>query len=262
MYFPVSNFNDSIYNRPIEEEKRIFFIGKATRDHIQITSAFNVYTLTIKTLVNNEWKTIFQKNYNGAVKILAIGNLLRDRRQQIVIGQYSLGSSATLQFEVLGWSNGTVKSLLSEFGPNTGYPFGEIQIKNNAVYLTSLTQGKIFIWNGKQFISYPFLNNPNSALISQSDIVIYYEISQEGKITSSIPINLVLTLKKGQRIFLIRGNLGPVERVLLDGKIFLSDFYSHPQIVTTTQSGKGAFTIIPNLYDWENAIRYQVEVLP
>lgn len=213
-------------------------------------------------MVNDQWKTIFQKSYDGPVKILAAGNLLRDSRQQIVIGKNSLGSSATLRFEVLGWNNETVKTMLNEFGPNTGYPFGEIHIKNKALYLTSLTQGKIFIWNGKQFISYPFLNNPDSALISQADVVIYYEISQEGKITSSIPSNSILTLKQGQRIFLIRGNLGPVERVILTGEIFPFNFNSHPQILTTTQSGKGTFTIIPNLYDWENAIRYQVEVLP
>lgn len=244
------------------EEKQIFFTGKSIPEHIQVTSMHNLSTLTIKTLVNNEWKIIFQKNYNGIIEILDIGNLLRDRRQQIVIGQYSLGSSARLRFEVLGWDNKTVKTLLNEFRPNGGYPFGEIHIKNNALYLTALTQGKIFIWNGKQFISYPFLNNPDSSLITQADVIIYYEISSEGKIISSIPPSSILTLKKGQRIFLMRGNLGPVERILLTGEVFSFDFGSHPQILTTTKSGKGTFTIIPNLYDWENAFEYQVEVLP
>lgn len=266
MFFPITyatNFSPFIHNRTIVEEKYIFFTGKPTPEQIQITKlSFNHYVLTINTVVNQQWKTIFQKNYDGAIEHLATGHLLRDRRQQIVIGRYSLGSSGTLHFEVFGWSNEAVKVLLSKFGPNDGYPFGKIHINNNVLYVTALTQGEIFIWDGKQFVSYPYLNNPNPVLISNNDVVIYYEIFKDGKITSSIPVNSQLTLKKGQRIFLIRGNFGPVERVLLTGDIFSFDFNIHPQILTTSKPGQGTFTIIPNLYDWQNAIEYRVEVFP
>lgn len=260
MFFPTSNFSPYIYNRLIEDEKYIFFTGKEMPDHIQINSAFNIYTLTIKTFVNNQWKIIFEKKYKGPVKILAIGNLLRDKRQQLVIGNYSAGSASALRFEVLGWNKGMVEVLLNKLGINDSYSFGNLSIRNNALYVTASTQGEIFIWDGKQFISYPFLNNPDISLIKKSDIIISYEILPEGKIISSIPSNSLLTLKRGQRLFLIRKNLGPLEKVMFSGNIFSFDSNFPSLILEATQLGKGYLTIEPNLYNPDYLIIYQIEV--
>ena len=250
-------FSFAYNHRTLIEEKQIFFTGKSIPEHIQITNpSFNNYVLTINSFINNKWETVFRKNYNIPVKILAIGHLLRDKRQQIVIGNY-YGSSGTLRFEVLGWSNEKVKVLLNQFNPNEGYSFGTIDIKNNVIYVSSSTQGKIYLWEGKNFISYPYINNPDPKLIRNNDIVIYYVISKDKKVISSIPNNSKLILKQDQRIFLIRGNFGPVERVLVSGNIM--DFKD--KYIYLIQAGKGIINIIPNGYDTEHSISFDVEAL-
>ncbi|QCR30353.1 hypothetical protein [Priestia megaterium] len=96
---------------------------------------------------------------------------------------------------------------------------------------------------------------------TNADIIISYEILSGGKIISSIPSNSLLNLKKGQRIFLIRRNFGPVEKVMFSSDIFSFDFSSPSLIFTAIRLGKGYLTIEPNLYDPDNLIYYQIEVL-
>ncbi|MCR8927482.1 hypothetical protein NLI92_002871 [Priestia megaterium] len=263
MFIPLSPYYENpfsfTYNYRIPiEERQIFLSGKSIPEYIQITNpSFNNYVLTINSFINNKWETIFQKNYPSPVRILAVGNLLRDKRQQIVIGNY-FGSSETLKFEVLGWNNGRVKFLLNQFIANEGFPFGTIDIKDNVIYVSSSTQGKIYLWEGEKFISYPYIDNPDPKLIRNNDIVIYYVISEDKKVISSIPNNSKLILKQDQRVFLIRGNFGPIERILISGDTL--DFKN--KYIYITQVGKGIINIIPDGYDTENSISFNVEILP
>ncbi|WP_342477395.1 hypothetical protein NYE24_30565 [Paenibacillus sp. FSL H7-0350] len=235
--------------RPITHEA--FFTGGTVPEQIEISNSGNQNWLTIKAPQGN---VIFQKKYDEPVELMDIGNFLRDARQQLVIGRYS-GSGSRLEFEVLGWYQNKVYCLLNKFGADQAFMHGQIKIQNNALYVAAATQGVVYLWDGSSFVSFPYLNNPNLSLIEAGDLVIYYWFPENAKGISTIPEDSTIKVAPGTRIFLIRGNFGPIERVLLNGDIFE---YQEGMIVIT-KIGSGDFSVIPNYGDWTNALSFHIE---
>ncbi|OCS87307.1 Ig-like domain-containing protein [Caryophanon latum] len=184
-----------------------------------------------------QWQPTYSTYLSGNAKFYDSGSVMNNVREQVIIG-VNPGQSAS--FILLGSKDGkSIQMLIDE--SSSYYYHGYPQIKNNTVRVCESSQGKQFTWNGSSFKKEDVLCNPEASEIKPDDIVIRYSIDEDGNITSNYPNEHVFLINDVQKIHFIRENIGMIERILT---------YDY-----------GAYQIIPDLYNFEQAYIYYIEYI-
>ncbi len=237
--------------KPVQEVVVTYWKGFALEGEEIETGAF---ILQYQPEINS-WKRIYHEEEKGYtrthLKILASGKLLGDEREQVVIGHIE-GSHAFLLFYVLSFENGKIISILNDV-----YKNGELKIKDGDLLVTSGSQGTRYHWNGSNFDESPFIDQPDINSATPSDVIVHYSIG-DNNIVSAVPENgSNIKLGIGGKIYLVRDNLGPHERILIPGNIMNP---CEDGTIKAANQGNGVLSIIPDGYDWDHALKYVVIV--
>jgi len=100
------------------------------------------------------------------------------------------------------------------------------------------------------------LNLDSSKILS--NIVIHYSIGEDGKIISDYENGTTITMVVGQKLILKKGESYFDDRKLsFDSESI--NFYGE-NAIEAIASGTSTLTIIPNEYDWDNAVEYNIIV--
>ncbi|KAB2950832.1 hypothetical protein F9B85_13870 [Heliorestis acidaminivorans] len=189
------------------------------------------------------WGVVFRELYEGyRLKILDVGKLLGDQREQIAIGSHE-GSGSFLSFFILGGDSRKIGTVLDHMEE----PFfqGGLKIKEGDLYVHAASQGTIFQWDGTKFTESPYIQQPDLSHAKLDDFVVHYSIIND-KVVANYPHGTILSLRKGQEVHFVRENYGATERIL----------YMGPPDWDPSLS---MITIIPNGYDWDNAYEIYVK---
>lgn len=214
------------------------------------SSSIENYVFSIVTPTASAWKQLFYEENLPIKPEIILGRFMHNSNTQVIIWQRS-GSGNYLDYKILGFVNGSAKTLLSK----SGIYAGGIKVHNQEIVETSGGVNTLYIWTGTTFKG---VVQKQEILdrIGTKDVLFTYSISPTHLVTVSAE---KITLKVGQR-FRWRQTSGNVKvRVLVTGEGDTIHFDEDNSFVAT-KVGKTQMTIIPDGYDWDNAKKIEIKI--
>ena len=194
-------------------------------------------------------QVLYSEAYPFTKPRFAVGKLFKDGTEQAIIG-YSEGSGSYLSYKVIAYKNHQAKVILERKGIFSGF----CAIEDHKIHETSGHQDTFFTWNGSGFTE---TKSPVEVMapVQPNETRITYTIAPNHFVSVS---QKNVTLHIGQALSVRRMNTGVVERVMTSG-----NFWNYTQNgMKAIKTGTTDVTIVPDGYDWNNAAKINVTIVP
>lgn len=258
-YATAFDYNKLFPNTRILTQQPVHFLEKDSEEYVvtgvsllknQISSnpekMVSVISYNKKT---NQWVQVYKEvnpYWNPKVEVC---NLLNNNLDQIIISDVQ-GSGAFLSYKILARVNNQNQIILNR----KSIFQGSYRADGREIIEKTGHQSMIIQWNGKFFNEHK-TNEEVVQPISAKDIQIQYTISYNHQVSIS---QSQITLHVGQKLQLRRMNTGGVERVLYQANKAID--FGRDYIVGIAP-GNATITIVPDGYDWENAVKIHVIIV-
>lgn len=205
------------------------------------------HVVSFWTLADEAWE------YNGFLDVGTqyVATVLRvatrsPLQEELLVWRRSGESMGSMRYDVLGHDGAGVARLLSRAGAGLYVEPLRLALLENAG-----DQVIRFVWEGDAYVGTRVIRPVVRRL---SDHAVNYRVSREGRVLGAHK----LRVKVGDRIVVTRDDFEPVVvRLLYSGDVL--EWESHGRY-RATASGEGRITLIPNVYDWDDALEVEVVV--
>lgn len=201
-------------------------------------------------LKNKKWEKIFDEHIEPYTFVNSYtNNMLNNNKENLIITTKS-GSGGYLDYKIIGYVENEFKILLER---NDIFQ-GQLRIMENQIIEKKGKQAIVFEWNGVYILGKELMIEPHTPYSFNDKKISYLIDSEENVIIHDSKI----TLKVGQKLYIIRENTGITERVLYRAEGILK-FES--EYLLASESGNTQITIVPSGYNWDKSINIDIEII-
>ena len=208
--------------------------------HLWVIS-FNAYKFA--------WEVIYDKPVPKFIRASAeVCKLLPGEKQQILIQYRGGGTGGFLDYSVLGWENGEMKTYLDR----NMLPMGKVEVQENQLLETSTTGNRLYQWLGNAFIATLLAGDPIKP-VGSNDVVVEYEIIDDHTVKVS---QNEITMYVGQKLRFVCNSTRRAARIMYSGNTW--NFTEGASVAK--ESADTVVQILPTYGGWEDAAKVYVSI--
>lgn len=207
---------------------------------------------------SKSWNKAWEEKWDFVELEFMGKNKLSNEQEQVAIGGWS-GNGGYFEFVLLGEKDEKITDLINNFGE--GLLGGGIEFDEKGFTTQSGSQGTHYQWNGNDFDITPVVIVPDMSAKSDKDIVLHYSFDKNENGTSNYPVDKVIKMQVGQKLYLVRDNSNGIEERIMSygGEKVVLDSIDWG-VFEAQNTGETKITIIPNGYDWDKALELKILV--
>jgi hypothetical protein len=195
----------------------------------------------------NAWRKDYS-DYTGECEHSIDTGSIDAYKKKIVILSDSHGSGGFLDYKVLGYNNDSLRIYMSR----EGIYQGSVYFLGNQIIEQKGQKSIAYSYNGETFIGIPLISTPYGPL-DINDVKLEYSIDDQNNVSCPIKVRI----KQGFRLFLVRNEGGPSEKIFYPGKVL----EIHKNYYLAKNLGNDDFIIEPSGdMDWSKSKKISVEV--